>query len=145
MGERYLDETDAGLCFRDMNRMFFVPCGSEVISDEVDGAVVAINLLTGRYFNMSASASRVWGRLHEGGQLTLPAEADSRVLSFFDTLVDEGLCQRVNGTPLSSHELVVEDLDFKDLSVTGHADLQELLALDPIHDVDPTAGWPHQP
>jgi hypothetical protein len=127
-----------------MDRIAFTPAGPEVISDNVDGVVVAINLLTGRYYSMSPAASVLWDRIQRGPAVLLSETSDPRAVLFLEELHSEGLVRRANPAPETA-AIVDEPLDLSDLTVTAHSDLQELLALDPIHDVDPAAGWPQQP
>ena len=115
----------------------------DVIDEVFDGEAVLINLRHGRYYALDARATEVW-RLVSGGVAVaelMAARTGEDVLSFLGRLVEEDLAV-LDGGPLPPAP-----------APNGHpvpglevfTDLEDLLLLDPIHDVDPQSGWPQQP
>lgn len=115
----------------------------DVIDEVFDGEAVLINLRHGRYYALDARATEVWRIVAAGTSVDalVAARADEDVLSFLSRLLEEDLVV-LDGGPLPAVD-----------APNGHPvpglqvfnDLEDLLLLDPIHDVDPGTGWPHQP
>ncbi|MDX6481715.1 MAG: hypothetical protein QOG85_2225 [Gaiellaceae bacterium] len=131
----------------------------QVISETVGGETIIVNLGTGHYFNLQGSAVEIWEGLARNETVesivaTLAARyesADGEIAAAVHGLVDE----------LGSAELVVPEessasgeaevstlvvgLDrppFPRPSFTEHTDMQDIILLDPVHEVD-ARGWPH--
>lgn len=47
----------------------FEPAGQDVVSEEIDGEVVIVNLKTGNYYSLTQSATVIWSRLARGETL----------------------------------------------------------------------------
>jgi len=127
----------------------------QVISQTIDGEVVVINLLSGTYYSLTGTAAVIWNALETGQSVArLPALLESQF-----TGCEAGLEQIVAGFlgELSAESLIipVEQADAADAPANTPAapekftrpalkkftDMQELLLLDPVHEVDAT-GWP---
>ncbi len=116
-----------------------------VISDEVGGETLAINLGTGSYFVIPASAQPVWRAVSGGvpAQLLLDSPSDERLTaltSFVATMVNAGLLREAEQpapAPIDQPQWSAEDV-----VVEEHTDMADLLGLDPIHDADESVGWP---
>lgn len=118
------------------------PNRPDVIDEVFDGEAVLIHLRRGTYYALDARATEVW-RLVAGDvpvDEILTRRAEDDVLPFLARLVDE--------------QLVVADGDLPPAAPpNGRAvpglqvftDLEDMLVLDPIHDVDPVSGWPQRP
>jgi hypothetical protein len=119
----------------------------QVVHETVDGEVVAIDFTTGSYYSLRGPAEAAWGALASGEPRSPeeiaeaveercggPSDLD-RVGSFLDRLVNEGLLERT-GPATGSPDVDPGDLDFEKFS-----DMEELILLDPVHDVS-EAGWP---
>jgi len=130
-----------------------------VTHETIDGEAVIINLDSGNYYSLVEVGSFIWGLVDKGASAS---EVQSLVLQTYQgnaTDVDRGI-QELLGQ-LQQENLIVPvdgtgavDLDLELPSNNGHekpsfnppllhkySDMQELLLLDPIHDVD-DAGWP---
>ena len=114
----------------------------DVIDEVFDGEAVLINLRHGRYYALDARATEVWRLVSAGVAVEelMAARADEDVLSFLRRLVEEDLVVLDGGplppaAPPNGHPV-------PGLEVFN--DLEDLLLLDPIHDVDPGTGWPQQ-
>ena len=72
-----------------------------------------------------------------------PAEVDDAVIEFVGRLVDEGLVRPApDGHPSTPiPEAGGAGGPFTRPTITVYSDMEDLLLLDPIHDVDET-GWP---
>jgi hypothetical protein len=126
----------------------------KVISEVFEDEVVAINLGTGTYFGMAGTAKEVW-RLIEAGvpvksMVTYLAQCygvpDSQMSSdieaFAESLAGHELASRIEtdgpAPEIESHP-IAGSWSLPVISI--YDDMQDLLLLDPIHDVDET-GWP---
>jgi hypothetical protein len=132
--------------------------GPQVISETLDGETVIINLDTGHYYSLDQLASWVWTALVDRGATGRDAslllagawsrdagEVDGVLLSFLEALNREGLILTGSGAPpraLPAFDPTVAP--FATPQMQRYDDIQELLLLDPIHEVE-EAGWPAQP
>jgi hypothetical protein len=121
----------------------------------IDGEVVIINLENGSYYSLLDLGARLWELIAAGWgraellelvRRTYPdAPAEDATAAFLDELVREGLVSDSPGqSPLPSGEPLPLPATFAAPRIETFTDLQELLMLDPIHEVD-AAGWPHKP
>ena len=128
-----------------------------VVAEVIDGEAVIMDLASGHYFSTQGVGSDIW-RAIEGGASRSdivrslvsaydvePHVAGSAVTSFVEELVLRKLVIESNGEP--PHATPVEAagsgsrLPFTPPVLNSYTDMEELLLLDPIHDVDET-GWP---
>lgn len=126
----------------------------DVVSETIDGESVIINLYKGLYYNLNPLGSILWELLAAGYspnqvssafKATYPdlSEADeASVLNIAEQLLQESLVV-VAERPAPISEPQITPLAFERPVLYKYADMQDLLALDPIHDVD-ESGWPNQ-
>ena len=130
-----------------------------VTHETIDGEAVIINLDSGNYYSLVEVGSFIWGLVDQGASAS---EVQSLVLKTYQgnaTDVDRGVQELL--VQLQQENLIVPvdeagalDLTevlpsnngqekpwFNPPSLHKYSDMQELLLLDPIHDVD-DAGWP---
>jgi hypothetical protein len=130
-----------------------------VTHETIDGEAVIINLDSGNYYSLIEVGSFIWGLVEKGASAnevqnlllqTYQGDAtdiDRGVQELLAQLLQENLIVPVDGsrTVDLNQELPSNNGHEKPLfnSPTLHkySDMQELLLLDPIHDVD-DAGWP---
>ena len=127
-----------------------------VISEPMDEELVVINLDNGCYYNLNKSATRLWNQLEQGCSVNQAARHISRFYgseeapvlvdftSFVERLIEEGLIRIREGG--STNELPLKEGHGETYQKPGfqkYADMQEMLLLDPIHEVS-EAGWPHK-
>lgn len=122
----------------------YVLDGPAVISDEVGGETLAINLNTGAYFVIPPSALSVWSAVTTGvpGRALLDGDADPRgaaLAAYIDRLLNAGLLRRAEA--VSGPKATIK-WDADGLALQEHTDMADLLGLDPIHDADEAVGWP---
>jgi hypothetical protein len=111
----------------------------QVVHESVAGEVVAIDFATGSYFSLRGPAEAVWSALSGEEPRSVEVVAGDRdpepVAAFLDQLVDLGLLER-NGDPAGNGH------GTGDLVVEHFTDMEDLILLDPVHDVT-DAGWPN--
>ena len=133
-----------------------------VTHETIDGEAVIINLDSGNYYSLVDVGSVIWDLVEKGASAS---EINSQVLQAYEgnaTNIDRGVQELL--AQLQQENLIVPvdgagafdvaQFDPQKLPHNGHekplfnqpllhkySDMQELLLLDPIHDVD-EAGWP---
>ena len=144
-----------------MNDKRFRVNSPTVTHETIDGEAVIINLDSGNYYSLVDVGSLIWsliGRGASAGEVInlLPktyqcnaADIDRCVQELLAQLQQENLIVPFEGAesldrsqfspeqPQNGHE----KLPFNPPLLYKYSDMQELLLLDPIHDVDDT-GWP---
>lgn len=131
-----------------------------VVHELVDGEVVAVNLETGTYYSMQGTAAACWSALTRpvlerelvawlAHRFSVPPAAAAADLErFVADLIGEGLVVRDPaahaGDVAVDAALPSAGSSYEPPGFRKFEDMQELLLLDPIHDVD-EAGWPIGP
>jgi hypothetical protein len=127
----------------------------QVVHETTDGEVLAIDFTTGAYYSMTGPAETIWTAIGDQADLDQIARSvaeryhdddlTARIEAFLDSLVDEGLLDRRevegNGSgppPGRGPEPLGRP------SVEKYSDMEEIILLDPVHDVS-EAGWPTAP
>jgi len=118
----------------------------------IDGEVVVINLDNGSYYSLLDLGARLWELVAAGWSReellalvddTYPGtDAVPATAAFLDALVTEGLLSDAPGVEKRPVTVALPPA-FAAPRLETFTDLQELLMLDPIHEVD-AAGWPHK-
>jgi Coenzyme PQQ synthesis protein D (PqqD) len=132
-----------------------------VIQEVLDGEAVIVNLATGSYYSTEQSGATIWSLLAQGTTVPdivahlrmhhtdVPTDVDGLVKQWLDVLESESL---VVGEPLEEAAanqgqtgLATEEgttkTPFMEPKIEKYTDMEDLLLLDPIHDVQQT-GWP---
>ena len=128
-----------------------------VVHENFDGEVVIINLENGNYYSLEGSGAFIWDCIAGGmnvqetirkAQGSYSGEAvgiDEAISAFVANLSSEGLIIHANGangnTPAGTGGLEHVTGSFELPVLKRFTDMQELLLLDPIHEVD-EGGWP---
>ncbi len=120
-----------------------------------DGEILAVNLETGVYYSLQDVSVKIWDFIAAGmsiGEISKALEAlfdakaeaiEPEVSEFVDKMKGEGLVvlgapdRPIAPVPAASGQ----KRPFTTPALSIYADMQDLLLLDPIHDVD-EAGWP---
>ena len=129
-----------------------------VVGEEFDSEVVVVNLDSGYYFSLLGSAKDIWRTLANG--VTEPEEIiavlqknldctgvdmSNVVLPFLAEMLALEILVLDNATPSRDPGPLQNSDDvrrpFEPPCIETFSDLQDILLLDPIHDVD-EAGWP---
>ncbi len=117
-----------------------------VVYEQFEGEIVIVNLETGKYYSTRGSGAWVWSRLMHGTRLPeLVAQSGAMpepIESFVEQLYVEGLIvERQPETQAPAGDPEPPPAGFSAPSLERYNDMQDILLLDPIHDVDNT-GWP---
>ena len=143
-----------------MNNQRFRVNSPTVTHEIIDGEAVIINLDTGNYYSLVDVGSFIWSLVEKGASAS---DVQNGVLQTYqgdaqeiDRGVQELLSQLHQENLIVPVDAAAEPFDLAQAmpSTNGHekpsfnppalhkySDMQELLLLDPIHDVD-DAGWP---
>lgn len=130
----------------------------DVSAEVFDEEVLAINLKTGHYHSLRESAIFLWQTLMQGfsveetaSRLTskypeIAAQALTETETFAKQLVEGGL---VVGAPDATSPTDAPPAEpagkpFVSPLIESYTDMQDLLLIDPIHEVDVQTGWPQK-
>ena len=125
-----------------------------MLGETIDGELLIVNLDTGAYFSARGTGSVIWDQLGGGRTASEIASAvaasyeggadaiASSVHAFLDLLHAEGLIVEGAGQGQSAPPSVSATGPFQPPLLEKFTDMQELLLLDPVHEVEET-GWPH--
>jgi hypothetical protein len=123
-----------------------------VVSEVIDGEAIIMDLRTGNYFSADGSGALVWQAVADGcGRAAIvgwamgafdgdPARIEADIDAFLAQLTDNDLVEAVEASAAPSPAAVPRSA-WRAPVLAIYTDMQDLLLLDPIHDVD-EAGWP---
>ena len=116
----------------------FAIVGDHVVGEVFDGEAIIIDTITGAYYSMPDGAAQIWSAIASGATTYHEIGAASKaaaelVLEVLSELVAEGLVVTEAKLPPRAAGAVMH--------LSKYSDMEELLLLDPIHDVAPI-GWP---
>jgi len=135
----------------------------KVIHETIDGETVIVNLDSGNYYSLDAIGAEIWDSVGKGVPVDHiikdisgryigdRQEMDRAVRLFVNELLQDALISPLESGAAGSgavHETPVKSTptevlpDFKAPTLQKYSDMQDLLLLDPIHEVDDT-GWPN--
>ena len=135
-----------------------------VISESFDNEVVVVDLKAGCYYSLDKVGHDVWNLVESGTSVSEAvvrisqrysapyATVEDSVTKLIAQLQQEGLilpalADEGTGCPALKAEpqdvVSVSDRPFEAPVLQKYTDMQDLLMLDPIHEVDET-GWPHR-
>jgi hypothetical protein len=127
-----------------------------VVHETVAGETIVVNLETGCYYDLNAVGGRIFALLSEGRTVPELAEllaerydlerehAERTLGSFASSLLDEQMIAPADDAAAAATSGAGElPADYAEPSFNKYTDMQELLLLDPVHEVD-EAGWPHR-
>jgi hypothetical protein len=130
-----------------------------VVHETIDGETILLDLNTGNYYSLDGSGALIWEFIDKTGNyekaieiLTAANSAESdniagAVKKFADELLTEKLMVIASSEITPADVTEIENklkemaLNFKAPAVCKYTDMQDLLLLDPIHEVD-EKGWP---
>jgi hypothetical protein len=140
--------------------MRFIVKTSRIIHETFDDEVVIVDLDSGSYYSLNATAADLWSFIERGSTLSEMTEHLARqysgephaiqegILQFLQELQNENLVATVaeeSALPASAITVPSDTLPpFTPPLLSKYTDMQELLLIDVIHDVDET-GWPNTP
>jgi hypothetical protein len=121
--------------------------------DTVDGETVIIDSTAGRLFLLTGLGSWIWQRMvlgHTTGGLVgdvaarYGAEAGREAAQFLASLLENEMLRDDPCDPPAAGRYLPLPEAFVSPSLETYDDIADIIAMDPIHDVDPTKGWPHR-
>ncbi|MEW6206964.1 MAG: PqqD family protein [Acidobacteriota bacterium] len=129
---------------------------SKVAHQIIDGEVIMINLDTGSYYSLDKAGAAAWSLIEK--QISVRSlvehiavryegdcsEIERAITSLIENLREENLIliDETESEPSDAGlSPQAEKLKFEAPALQKYTDMQELLLLDPIHEVD-EAGWP---
>ena len=125
-----------------------------VVHQTIDNEAILINLETGVYYSLNATGSTIWNWIEKcaaiaqvlnslASHYSVPVDAITpQIENFVHSLIEEGLI-----VPMTAEadlpQINVQSLNgsYQPPQFERYTDMQEIISLDPIHDVDET-GWP---
>ncbi|MTJ10253.1 PqqD family protein [Anabaena sp. UHCC 0204] len=134
----------------------------KVVHEMIEGEVVIVNLEGGDYYSLVTVGADIWEKLARG---LSRGEILAKIVSGYDSS-SETIATAINNliSELQRENLIsidttdgenqtytdkdnspteaTEKLKFEPPVLNKYTDMEELLALDPIHDVEPEMGWP---
>ena len=128
-----------------------------VVFENYNNEVVAVNLDSGAYYSLVGACSQLWNLIftnHSVEQISkhfmTTLEGDSELIksalhSILKQLEEAGLIiENLSTEPSTATavtETAIEKKPFNGFEMTVYTDMQDLLLLDPVHDID-DSGWP---
>jgi hypothetical protein len=127
--------------------------------ETIEGEVIVIDLTTGSYYSLRDASAEIWREIEAGAhEDQIGAAVESRydgpreeilaaVGRLIDELAAEGLIEP-DGASGDAHVAAAAPpttngrLPFQAPVLEKHSDMQDLILLDPVHEVGPR-GWPH--
>jgi hypothetical protein len=130
-----------------------------VISQVIDNEVIIIDVTTGSYYSLLGSAVPLWESVQATASLSdiiarwtgryqgNPDLIVSEASDFIERLlkeqliatVDEGPDRPSGGNPPARED---QKVPFEAPILERYDDMQDLILLDPVHEVDDSQGWP---
>lgn len=125
-----------------------------VIAEEIEGEAIILNFESGTYYSLNESAMLIWRSIQAGypsvaivDQWQECYQADRKqVAAEFDGFMQQLLAEQLivpapQSTPVAPIP-TVDGTPYERPILNKFTDLQNLLLLDPIHEVN-EMGWPH--
>ena len=133
----------------------FRPNSPSVLHETLDHEAILVNLEVGTYYSLNAVGTSIWGAVDRGASVGEiiesiaqqsggePRAVATDIREFIDQLVAEQLLVDRDGDAVAAAVGVdwPDGLRFEPPVLNVYTDMQELLLLDPVHDVG-VAGWP---
>jgi len=134
-----------------------------VVHETIDGETVILNLQSGNYYSLDGIGAQIWNYIEKGATVyhiidMLRSdfkgdrdEIESETNKFLSELVEEKLVILDESDTSDSfqtdankleNDIQKQERSFIPPILNKYTDMQDLLLLDPIHDVDDSRGWP---
>lgn len=137
-----------------MNTQYCVDEGN-VIFEEIDNEMVVINLQTGCYYSLNRDAALAWRLVSNGFAIRDIVEfgdggqGSERLVETLRNIVRDFEAEQLlhkASCAVDRNHAAIDGLDataIRNPSMQKHEDIQEMLKLDPIHEVT-DLGWPYK-
>lgn len=129
----------------------------KVVDEIFEDEIIIINFDNGDYFTLRQSAVNIWKGIKNRQSMAMivenlqtqyeanEEEVENAVLQMIDTFLKENLI-RSNNEVVDKNDIITEKvtarIPFEPAIFEKFTDMNDLLLLDPVHDVD-EKGWPH--
>ena len=130
-----------------------------VMHETIEGEIIVIDLATGSYYSLRETGAAIWTELERGaseeeivaslesGYDAAPEEIGAAVGRLIEELAAEDLIEPAgeNGDVAVDRATAGGSAGRRPFSapvLEKHTDMQDLILLDPVHEVD-ARGWPH--
>jgi len=125
--------------------------------ETIEGEVIVIDLTTGSYYSLRDASADIWREIESGADEARigaalehryegpRAEIQAEVGRLLDELAAEGLIEPSDASsdePPALPTATAVRVPFQPPVLEKHSDMQDLILLDPVHEVGPR-GWPH--
>ena len=129
----------------------------DVVAESIGGEVLIINLKTGVYYSSEGTGEQIWSLLADGVAVqdviatiskrftAADGEIDAAIQTFLEGVERDELLIELPTATTPPIEAAVPDAlrpRFQAPLLNRYTDFQQLLLLDPIHEVEEAAGWP---
>ena len=141
----------------------YEPAGSDIVSEEIDGEVIIVNLRNGNYYSLSQSATVIWSGIQEHATLEWlqhhlqrryvgeTGSMDRDLAELIQALEAEQLIALRTASeapaaveaPAAGTEGTGEREAYRPPQFERFTDMGDLLLLDPVHEAEDEKGWPH--
>lgn len=140
-----------------LHESLIVPNTPHVVAEDFDNEIIIVNLYNGNYYSLRDTASVIWKLLNQkpdyhallettAKAYQLPSGSVAAGLDAFleQLLKDKMIRLESNGVAHATLEVPAVKGTFEPPKLETYSDMQDLLLLDPIHDVDEEKGWPER-
>ena len=120
-----------------------------VIHDEIDSEVVIVDLNIGHYFRINKASSQLWNLIIKGNtisQILTYCENRSELQIDIEEIVQNLLNLQIicKADEQSNPITELPKWKYTKFEIEKFTDLEDILGLDPIHEVDEEKGWPNK-
>ena len=124
------------------------PC----VMETIEGEAIIINGDKGNYYNLQCQATLLLESLMNGFTPNdivsfnkLSTDSVGHLTGVLIKALDEGIIVTRNEGPKTGeiNQLTLND-PMNDIDIAVYSDMQDILALDPIHEADEIVGWPEK-
>jgi len=130
---------------------------THAVYETIDGETILIHLGTGSYYSLDGAGSEAWeflapgatrGSLLAAGRVRYhgdPLEIEMGLSSLVDELLREELLVELDAAvdEETQASLPAGQVPFTVPMLQTYTDMQQFMLVDPLHEVDQVAGWPH--
>ncbi len=129
---------------------------THVVHETIDGEAILIHLGTGTYYSLDGTGAELWAVLAAGADRGAvldaaitrydgdPVAIEQGIGALVDELLREGLLIELDtGSATDPPRFPGGTVPFSAPRLNVYTDMQEFMLVDPLHEVDEAAGWPH--
>lgn len=135
-----------------MTQQYFTIEPAKIMHDTIDGEVVIVNLDNGYYYSLDNVGAQVWQLIDAGhsreaitAQLQHRYDGNEQFASDISAFVAKLQSEDLVSASDSGEEAAVElpEIPYAPPKLQKFTDMDNLLLIDPIHEVKEETGWPN--